>query len=198
MIKSKFKFLILIVYYLPILILVKMRGQKEVYSLCNRWFEVLPIERQKSMLCNMLILFHKLTEFRSTLYYYLRIRSGFIKWLYPGMTNLYINSASIIGKGLVIQHGHSTRVGCEKMGNNCQIWQNVTIGKSKSGGRKPIIGSNVKICCNAVVVGNINIGDNVTIGAGAIVIKDVPSNCVVVGNPAKIVKKCGINCCEYL
>ena len=73
------------------------------------------------------------------------------------------------------------------MGDNCQIWQGVTIGKSHSGINqpRPIIGNNVKICTNAIVLGGITIGDNVTIGAGAVVIKSVPDNCTVVGNPAK-------------
>lgn len=75
------------------------------------------------------------------------------------------------------------------MGDNCQVWQNVTIGVSQSGGKKPRIGNNVKICCHSVVLGDIEIGDNVIIGACAVVVKSVPSNCTVVGNPARIIKQ---------
>ena len=59
------------------------------------------------------------------------------------------------------------------------------------GGGKPAIGDNVTINVNSVVVGNIVIGDNVTIGAGTVLMKSVPSNCVVVGNPAFILYENG-------
>ncbi len=78
-----------------------------------------------------------------------------------------------------------------KFGNNCTIYQNVTIGDSLSGSnddRYPIVGNNVIFCANSVAVGNITIGDNVIIGAGAVVVKNIPSNVTVAGNPAKIIK----------
>jgi serine O-acetyltransferase len=90
--------------------------------------------------------------------------------------NLFINIATrLVGKGLVIQHGHSTIIEANKIGENCQIWHNVTIGTNLShSGNKSIIGDNVKICAGVIVVGNISIGNNVTIGAGAVVTKSVP------------------------
>ena len=59
-----------------------------------------------------------------------------------------------------------------------------------------MIGNNVRICTGAIVLGEIHVGDNVTIGAGSVVVKNVPDNCVVVGNPARIVKQNGetVNC----
>ncbi len=71
------------------------------------------------------------------------------------------------------------------------MWQNVTIGKQWPGGEKPVIGNNVFICTGAVVLGNITIGDNVVIGANAVVTKSVPDNCIVAGNPAVIIKREG-------
>lgn len=76
------------------------------------------------------------------------------------------------------------------IGNNCTIYQGVTLGKTASG--CPILGNNVIVCANATIVGNVNIGDNAFIGAGAVVIHDVPDNCVVVGNPARVVSSRGI------
>lgn len=130
----------------------------------------------------------KLKEYRSVFYYRIGMRtSKLISWLAPGQNQLYIH-CNKIGKGLVIQHGHSTRIGAQRIGDNCQIWHNVTIGTNKSHSKNlPIIGNNVKICTGSIVIGNINIGDNATIGAGAIVVKDVPANSVVVGNPAHII-----------
>lgn len=51
------------------------------------------------------------------------------------------------------------------------------------------IGNNVSLGANVTIVGHVHIGDNVVVGAGAVVVKDVPSNCVVAGNPAKIIKQ---------
>ena len=96
-----------------------------------------------------------------------------------------------VGEGLVIQHGFGTRIGCSKMGKDCQVWQGVTIGKSNSGpgAGRPVIGNNVKIYTNALVLGDVTIGDNAIIGAASVVLKSVPANCTVVGNPARIVKQ---------
>lgn len=98
-----------------------------------------------------------------------------------------------IGPGLVIEHGHSTRIEPCQAGKNLSVWQNVTIGKSKPGAKdsNPVIGDNVNIMTGSVVFGNITIGNNVTIGAMSVVFKSVPDNCVVVGNPARIVRRNG-------
>lgn len=97
-----------------------------------------------------------------------------------------------IGEGLFIPHSIGIVIGHEVViGNNCEIFQNVTIGsnrKEKNGRFMPIIGNNVSIGSGAVVVGGITIGDNVCIGANSYVDKDVPSNVVVAGCPAKIIR----------
>lgn len=71
------------------------------------------------------------------------------------------------------------------MGKNCIVFQQVTIGWNKE--KTPVIGDGCVFCCGCKVLGGITIGDNVTIGAGAIVIRDIPDNAVVAGNPAKII-----------
>ena len=53
----------------------------------------------------------------------------------------------------------------------------------------PKLGNNVDVGAHVCILGNIKIGNNVKIGAGSIVVKDIPDNCVVVGNPAKVIKK---------
>ena len=79
------------------------------------------------------------------------------------------------------------------IGRNCNVFQNVTIGSRwKDGecqGESPVIGDNVLIGAGAVILGDIKVGNNVRIGANAVVIKDVPDNCTVVGNPASIYRK---------
>jgi len=74
------------------------------------------------------------------------------------------------------------------------------LGNKQSGDKQPIlsIGNYVKICAGAIIIGDVHIGDNSTIGAGSIVLKDVLDNCVVVGNPARIIKRNGIAVNERL
>jgi putative colanic acid biosynthesis acetyltransferase WcaB len=75
------------------------------------------------------------------------------------------------------------------IGNNCTLRCNTVIGNNGRNSKAPILGDNVDIVVNVCIIGDISIGNNVKIGAGSVVIKDIPSNCVVVGNPAKIIKK---------
>ncbi len=62
-------------------------------------------------------------------------------------------------------------------------------------GARPIIGDNVSLGCNVTILGGIHIGNNVTVGAGSVVVKDVPDNCIVAGNPAKIIRFKNENTC---
>lgn len=74
------------------------------------------------------------------------------------------------------------------IGKNCTIYQQVTIGQDENE-KAPVIGDNCLIGAGAKLIGNIIIGDNVKIGANAVIIKDVPSDCTVVGIPGRIVEK---------
>ena len=74
------------------------------------------------------------------------------------------------------------------IGKSCHISQNVTIGGTSGKPTVPVLGEHVFVGANAVILGPIHIGDGVTIGAGAVVTKDVPNNCVVAGVPAKVIK----------
>jgi serine O-acetyltransferase len=76
-----------------------------------------------------------------------------------------------------------------RMGEKCRISQGVTIGrKSLEFPAQPVIGNNVRIYSNAILIGNISIGDNSVIGAGSVVLKSFPANSVIVGNPARRLK----------
>jgi putative colanic acid biosynthesis acetyltransferase WcaB len=99
-----------------------------------------------------------------------------------------------VGKGLVIYHGQGLVVNNgTTIGENCVLRHNVTIGNKQTEfglSECPTIGNNVDIGANAVLIGPINIGDSVIIGAGSVVVKSVPAGSIVAGNPARII---GVN-----
>jgi serine O-acetyltransferase len=103
-----------------------------------------------------------------------------------------IPAGTRIGKGLYIAHFGNLVVHVNAvLGDNCNLAHGVTIGQANRGNRKgcPIIGNKVWFGVGAVVVGKITIGDNVMIAPNAFVNFDVPSNSIVLGNPAKVIHK---------
>lgn len=97
-----------------------------------------------------------------------------------------------IGKGLYVGHPYNITINKKSiLGENINIHKGVTIGQENRGARKgtPTIGNNVWIGINAVIVGNITIGDDVLIAPNAYVNCNVPAHSVVVGNPCKIIPR---------
>ena len=103
------------------------------------------------------------------------------------MVSLHIESKMKVGPGFFVMHGDGTFVNAKSIGENCRIWQQVTIGIE--GTDSPTIGNNVTIYAGAKIVGKVRVGDNVTIAANSLVIRDVPSNVTVIGVPAVVVWK---------
>ncbi|MBD3190502.1 MAG: serine O-acetyltransferase [Candidatus Heimdallarchaeota archaeon] len=107
-------------------------------------------------------------------------------------TGIDIHPSAEIGRNFFIDHGQGVVIGeTAKIGDNVTIYQGVTIGgvKLEPCKRHPTIGNNVIIGAGAKILGAITIGDNVKIGANSVVTKDVPSNEVVVGIPARSISK---------
>lgn len=109
-------------------------------------------------------------------------------------TGIEIHPGAQIGKGLFIDHGNGVVIGeTAIIGDNVTIYQGVTLGGTGKdvGKRHPTIGSNVVIGAGAKVLGPFTVGCGSKIGASAVVLKAVPPNCTVVGNPGRIVKREG-------
>lgn len=118
----------------------------------------------------------------------------FIHKHYQYLTGIQLVIGTKIGAGLTFAHFSCIIInGAAIIGKNCTIYQGVTIGSIRGKKGCPIIGDNVVIASHAQIIGNVKIGDNVMIGAGSIVTKDIPDNSVVVGNPAHIISYDGLN-----
>ena len=96
-----------------------------------------------------------------------------------------------ISGGLLLQHAFCTIILCKQMGHDCKVMHQVTIGMRN--GKIPSIGNNVTFGAGCKVLGGITIGDDVIIGANAVVLRNVPSHSIVAGVPASIIKTRDIN-----
>lgn len=106
-------------------------------------------------------------------------------------TGIEIHPGAQIGKGLFIDHGSGVIIGeTTIIGDNVTLYQGVTLGGTgkEQGKRHPTLGDNVMVSAGAKILGSFRIGDNCKIGAGSVVLKEVPPNCTVVGVPGRIVK----------
>jgi len=106
-------------------------------------------------------------------------------------TGIEIHPGAQIGKRLFIDHGSGVIIGeTSIIGNDVTLYQGVTLGGTgkEKGKRHPTLGDNVMVSAGAKVIGSFKVGDNCKIGAGSVVLKEVPPNCTVVGVPGRIVK----------
>ncbi len=109
-------------------------------------------------------------------------------------TGIEIHPGAKIGKGFFIDHGTGVVIGeTAIVGDHVLMYHQVTLGGTSlcSGKRHPTIGNHVLLGAGAKIFGPISIGENSQVGGGAVVIKDVPENSVVVGNPGRIVRRHG-------
>ena len=140
-------------------------------------------------------------SFRVMIYYrmahklYLKKHYFLARWLSQRAvrkTGIEIHPGAQIGKGFFIDHGNGVIIGeTTVIGDNVTLYQGVTLGGTgkEQGKRHPTIGDNVMISTGAKVLGSFTIGENSKIGAGSVVLEEVPPNSTVVGVPGRVVKR---------
>lgn len=177
---------ICVIIYIPHLIVcVTSRKKEYIYSDANILAKHVKIHMQN--LSAVLYFLHNNSYFRTLFYHRIGpVVSLLIGWWRPGDKYFSISFQTTIGKSCKIMHPFSTIINAESIGDNFYCINNTTIGYKNN--KRPIIGNNVFVGANATIIGNVHIGNNVIVGAGAVVTKDVPDDCVVAGNPAKIIK----------
>lgn len=107
------------------------------------------------------------------------------------ITGVEIHPAAQIGKHFFIDHAMGVVIGeTTIVGDNCVLYQGVTLGGTgnETGKRHPTLGNNVLIGAGTKVLGPVFIGDNARIGAGSVVLRNLPANCTAVGVPAEVVR----------
>ena len=176
----------------PVYLCVLCSKQKSLIQMdIARWNEIKQLDFGFFESLNWYMTYNK--EFRNLLGHRLKYPSRsaaslvhyvVFRMLWKPMESLYIYTKDI-GGGLYIQHGFATIISAEKIGKNCRIYQQVTIGYKDD--RSPVLEDNVSVTCGAKVLGNLTMHANSLAGAGAVVLKDVPENAIVVGVPAKVI-----------
>lgn len=162
------------------------------------------IHRHRSYNGLLSLLFMLQDDYFVRLFYY-RIGgfSNLFSWYRPGDKTYQIECEQIMG-GVYCRHSFATILSAQSIGKNFSHRNSTTLGnkgdtiivrsdgtvlKNKVKNGAPVIGDNVTVGANVVIIGDITIGNNVVIGAGSVVTKSIPDDCVVVGNPARILRK---------
>ena len=155
-------------------------------------------ERDPAIKSNMEVLLYP--SFKVILHYrvahklYLKKHYFLARWVSQRAvrnTGIEIHPGATIGKGLFIDHGSGVIIGeTAVLGNNVTLYQGVTLGGTgkEQGKRHPTLEDNVMVSAGAKILGSFTIGENSKIGAGSVVLKEVPPNCTVVGVPGRVVR----------
>lgn len=156
-------------------------------------------ERDPAIHSNMEVLlypsFRVMLSYRRAHKHYLKghyFRARWISQRAVRKTGIEIHPGAQIGKGFFIDHGSGVIIGeTAIVGDNVTLYQGVTLGGNgkEKGKRHPTIGNNVMISAGAKVLGSFKVGDNSKIGAGSVVLEEVPPNSTVVGVPGHVVKR---------
>lgn len=155
-------------------------------------------ERDPAIKSNMEVFlypsFRVILRYRLAHKLYLRGHYFWARWISQRAarkTGIEIHPGATIGKGLFIDHGSGVIIGeTTVIGDNVTLYQGVTLGGTgkEQGKRHPTLEDNVMVSAGAKILGSFTIGENSKIGAGSVVLEEVPPNCTVVGVPGRIVR----------
>lgn len=155
-------------------------------------------ERDPAIKSNMEVLlypsFKVILRYRVAHRLYLKKHYFWARWISQKAarkTGIEIHPGATIGKGLFIDHGSGVIIGeTTIIGDNVTLYQGVTLGGTgkEQGKRHPTLMDNVMVSAGAKILGSFTIGENSKIGAGSVVLEEVPPNCTVVGVPGRIVR----------
>ena len=155
-------------------------------------------ERDPAIKSNMEVFlypsFRVILRYRLAHKLYLRGHYFWARWISQRgarKTGIEIHPGATIGRGLFIDHGSGVIIGeTTVIGNNVTLYQGVTLGGTgkEQGKRHPTLEDNVMVSAGAKILGSFTIGENSKIGAGSVVLEEVPPNCTVVGVPGRIVR----------
>lgn len=174
----------ILIYPFVCLLLTAYTDRPSLYADVRNWCRWKQIPHTRFSLCRILV---SDRAFRNLLYYRVGPLRRLLSWCLPGYDHLQITTPrSKLGGGLIIQHGFATIISAESIGRNCKIYQQVTIGYNHRQ-KAPVLGDNVEVCCGAKIIGGVHVGNNVLVGANAVVVKDVPDNSIVAGIPAEVI-----------
>ena len=143
---------------------------------------------------NSVYLYRKMVYLHGKKNWWSKIRAALLRRKLAWRYGILASPDAVIGKGLRFVHPTSIIIGaCVVAGENLSLYQNTTIGGARTGdvnkGNQPHIGNNVTLFANSLILGRVDVGDDVIVGANSLLLTSAPDHSICVGSPAKILSR---------
>ncbi len=156
----------------------------------KRWLEEKNIKGDIPNIRAFVFLLAYSQPFRNVFYIRLNRRTKLLNIIAPKYGGFHFLKSTQLDGGLFLYHPFNTIINAKSIGHNCTMRNGITVGNvGEDNSKLPVILDNVNFGAGCIVIGDITIGNNSVIGAGAVVTKSIPDNSVVVGNPARVIKE---------